>query len=475
MGAALRVTKGYLKGRVIVVPDDRPFVLGSSLEADLTMFGTGVEERHATFRPTEDDRHELVPTAGALVLVDGDPCPEEGTELLDGSVIQIGKHKITYEPLLGAPSEILTSGEFLPDASEEGSPIPAETRCLTCGDTLGPDSDALAPGAEKASLKALRLTDGIVCPRCVDKRLTTTRDLGDFRIVRKTASNELEVTYLAIDTRTDRRVGLRILKAERCGDEAIVRRFLCRALAGLALGHPNFVEVITVSAQKGITFVVMEHVEKAQKLERLIREKSPLPTDRTLLIVNQLAEVLRFARERGVVVAKRKRTGVLVGKNGWVKILSFDLTREVEERVARSSSYQQLVKGGGKHPFTAPRPEPESLLRLAPERAEVLGLARIYYQLLAGRDYDATVAHKCVEAALRRPADAPLADPPPRDKKARMKLAPSLEHVPRSALLILRRLHAAPGDAGALDTLDAVCVATKAAYLELVAAAKAST
>src|SRR5205823_4455878 len=88
VGAALRVTKGYLKGRVIVVPDDRPFVLGSSLEADLTMFGTGVAEKHATFRPTDEGRHLLVPTDGATVLVDGDEVSEEGQELLDGAELQ---------------------------------------------------------------------------------------------------------------------------------------------------------------------------------------------------------------------------------------------------------------------------------------------------------------------------------------------------------------------------------------------------
>ena len=85
---------------------------------------------------------------------------------------------------------------------------------------------------------------------------------------------------------------------------------------GLALGHPNFVEVLAVSATKGITFVVMEHVEHGQKLERIIRDRTPISSDRALLIVNQLAEVLRFGRERGVVVAKHKRTNILVDKRG---------------------------------------------------------------------------------------------------------------------------------------------------------------
>ncbi|MEZ0229952.1 MAG: FHA domain-containing protein [Planctomycetota bacterium] len=466
MTAALRVLNGYLKGRVIILPDERSFVLGSSLEADLTIFGTGIQDRHATFEPT-DGQHKLVPLGPESELtVDGETVDEDGHELVDGETILLGKHKLRYIPLL-SQSAIKTSNEFSLD-EESGETVAADQKCMTCGDTLGPDPDAVGR-SDVASLHALNFVDGTVCPRCIDRRLMMQRDLGEFRIIRKTASNELEVTYLGIEIKTGRRVGLRILKAERCGDEAIVRRFLARALVGYALGHPNFVEVVSVSATKGITFVVMEHVESAQKLERIIRDKAPIATQRALLIVNQLAEILRFARERGVVVAKRKKTGILVGKTGWVKVLSFDLTKEVEERIAASPAYQNLAKGGSRHPYTAPRPEPESLLRLAPERAEILGLARIFFQLLSGRDYDPRICVKALERALDRAEDAPLGAPPPKERKARLAVPASLDHVPRPVLIVLSQLLAAPNDPFALATLESVAVATKAAYLELTA------
>lgn len=473
MTAALRVLNGYLKGRVIILPDDRTFVLGSSLEADLTIFGTGIQDRHATFEPTDDGQHKLVPTGPESELhVDGEDVDEDGHELLDGETILLGKHKLRYLPLLSSsaiknPSSV---NEFSLD-EESSETVAGDQRCMTCGDTLGPDPDAVGR-SDVASLHALNFVDGTVCPRCVDRRLMMQRDLGEFRIIRKTASNELEVTYLGIEIKTGRRVGLRILKAERCGDEAIVRRFLARALAGYALEHPNFVEVVSVSATKGITFVVMEHVESAQKLERIIRDKAPIPTQRALLIVNQLAEILRFARERGVVVAKRKKTGILVGKTGWVKVLSFDLTKEVEERIASSPAYLNLAKGGTKHPYTAPRPEPESLLRLAPERAEILGLARIFFQLLSGRDYDPRIAVKAIEKVLERAEDAPLGPPPPKERKARLAAEPSLIHVPRPIVIVLSQLLAAPNDPFALATLESVASATKAAYMGLTAQMK---
>jgi hypothetical protein len=464
--AALRVLSGYLKGRVLLLPDDRPFVIGSSLEADLTMFGVGVADRHATFHPTDLGGHRVEPRDDASILVDGEDVEAEGRDLLDGDELLIGKHKLRYLPLLGA-SSITTSNEFSPDDSSEGN-VSATARCTTCGDTLGPDADAVDPEKPHASLQALRLVDGTVCPRCVDRRLRTTRDLGEFRVIRKTASNELEVTYLAQEIKTGRRVGLRILKAERCGDEAIVRRFLVRALVGLALGHPSFVEVLSVSATKGITFVVMEHVEHAQKLERIIREKSPIASTRALLIVNQLSEVLRFGRERGVVVAKRKRTGILVDKVGWVKVLSFDVTREIEERIAASAAFQNLVKGGNKNPYSAPRPEPESLLRLSPERAEILGLVRIFFGLLTGVDYEPRLAVKAIAKALKRPPGSPPGEPPLKDKKLRAKQEPTLDHVPRGIVIILHRMLAAPGDPHAISTLEDVAIATKGCYLALV-------
>jgi len=463
--AALRVTKGYLKGRVLMVPAEAPFVIGSSLEADLTVFGTGILDRHATFQPTEDGGHRLVPGPGATILVDGEPVPEEGVELSDGNELEIGRHLFEYSPLLGS-SDISVSSEFLPDDGPE-SPISGDARCLSCGDTLGPDPDAIAAGQEKASLRALRVSTGVICPRCVDRRLQTTRDLGDFKVIRKTNSNEHEVTYLAIETATGNRVALRILKADRCSEEALVRRFLVRALVGLGLGHPNFVEVLSVSATKGITFVVMEHVEQGQKLEKLMRDKTPLPAARATLIMNQLAEIQRFARERGIVVGKRKKTGILVDKRGWVKVLAYDVTPEVEEQIAASPSFQELAHGKVRGPYSAPRPEPASLRRVPPERAEILGLARIYFQLLSGWDYDTKAVMPCIAKALARPEDAPLAPPPPRDKKERFKLEPSLDHVPRVAVKTLARILASPDDPEALTSLVEFTQATKNCYLEL--------
>ncbi len=465
MTAALRVLNGYLKGRVILLPDDRPFVLGSSLEADLTIFGAGIGERHARFEPLDDGTHNIIPLG--RTAVDGEPVGASGHELLDGEVIALGKHKLRYLPLL-SQSAIKTSNELSPD-EDSAETVDGAQRCLSCGDTLGPDADA-AGGADTASLHALNFIDGTVCPRCVDRRLMMERDLGEFRVLRKTASNELEVTYLAVEIETGRRVGLRILKAERCGDDVIVRRFLARALVGYALGHPNFVEVISVSATKGITFVVMEHVEHAQKLERIIRDRSPISAARAVLIVNQLSEILRFARERGVVVAKRKRTGILVDKRGWVKVLSFDIIREVEDRMVESQAYLELSRGGTKSGYTAPRPEPESLLRLAPERAEILGLARIFFQLLTGKDYDPTGAVRAIRRALDRPAGAPPGEPPPRDRKARLAREATLDHVPRGVVIVLSRMLAAPSDPAALASLESISLATKATYLGMATA-----
>ncbi|MBI3726330.1 hypothetical protein HY251_20585 [bacterium] len=463
--AALRVTQGYLKGRVLMVPADRPFVLGASLEADLTLFGTGVLEQHATFEPLEGGGHRLVPAEGATVVIDGETVPEEGQELQDGDVLEVGRHLLEYAPLVGQ-SDISVSSEFLPEDGPE-APISAEARCSSCGDTLGPDADAISLGQEKASLRALRLSSGLICPRCVDRRLQTTRDLGEFKVVRKTNTNEHEVTYLAIEAATEQRVALRILKAERCGEEALVRRFLARALVGLGLGHPNFVEVLSVSATKGITFVVMEHFEQGQKLERLMRDRTPIAAGRAILLGNQLAEIQRFARERGIVVGKRKKTGILVDRRGWVKVLSFDVTPEVEEQIAASPSFQELAHGGTRGPYTAPRPEPASLRRLPPERAEILGLARILFQLLSGRDYDTRIVMPCIARALARDEGLPLAPPPPRDKKARFQMEPTLEHVPKLAVKTLARLLASPEDPLALTSLLEITRATKNCFIEL--------
>ena len=365
MPAVFHVLNGLLAGRVLLLPDSgAPCVVGKSLEAGIVLPGMKVAERHALLVPTPSG-HELVPVRRPI-FVDGELLSGP-RRLVDGERVQIGSYTLLYR-----------IGE---DVDEELE------CCASCGAAFGPTS------GQADQLESLHLGRGAACGRCLDRRLHLDRELASYRILRKIASNEDEITYLAVEGETLRRVAIRILRAERQAQAPVLRRFLARALAGIAIDHANFLPVEGVQVSSGIPFTVVEHLEAGTKLEVLVRDASPSAAADCLYVTNQLTEVLRYARTRELIVAKRKKTGVLVAPDGWVKVLAYDLTHELEARVVATDAFADLAERAGANPEelqTISPPETEAELRLgqlADEFAEVYGIGRLLFQMLSGNPF----------------------------------------------------------------------------------------
>ncbi|MGE0708192.1 MAG: serine/threonine-protein kinase [Planctomycetota bacterium] len=391
--AAFKVLTGTLHPRVILLPAEAgaPYVLGRSLESSLILSGVQVGERHALLL-SEPAGHRLIPASPeTAVWVSGERL--SGPRLLaPGDRIRIGNHTLLYQPAERAEGR---SGRS----------------CAACGEPLGPSSGQARP-------RALKLADEVICLRCVDARLHLDRQLASYRVLRKITNNDEEVTYLAVDTESLERVAVRILRAEKQAVAAVLRRFLVRALVGVALDHPNFIPVRGVQTAAGIPFVVVEHVERSTKLEVLARERSPVPVADCLYVTNQLAEVLRHARERELVVAKRKRSGVLIDPSGWVKVLAYDVTTALERRVAASEAFADLARRAGAEPGAlraadySQDTDSQRLGQLASEFAEVYSVGRILLQLACGQPWNAGMIDRVKESLQAAQAEgSPQAGP----------------------------------------------------------------
>jgi hypothetical protein len=389
--AALKVLSGFLRNRVLVLPEAGELLVGSSLEAHLCLPGEDVADRHAMIRrDAKANLHVVVPVSARLPTLLGGKRLTRPAPLRDGDRLEIGQHELEYV------------------SAAERTPLDAtpETHCASCGESL-------APGLGEATLEGLSLGGEMICPRCVDQRLRTDRSLESYRVLRKIGQNEEEITYLAHDAEKDERVALRILKADRQADPCTTRRFLVRALVGLVLGHPNYLEVRRIGATRGILFAVLDHLDGAWKLETFVRQRSPQRSARAVWLCRQLAEVMRFARTRRIVVAKRKRSGVLVARRTLtVRVQAFDPTRELEASVMATEVFRETARRVGLDPqalvaagFPEPRSEDEARLgRLAAEHAETYSIGRILWQLVTGRPFTPQAVPQVQAITIRRRA-----------------------------------------------------------------------
>src|SRR5947208_6135248 len=100
--------------------------------------------------------------------------------------------------------------------------------------------------------------------------------LGRYEIRSKIGEGGMGEVYLALDTKLDRKVALKILPPELAANQDRMRRFTQEAKAAAALNHPNIAHIYEIGESEGTNFIAMEFVDGVTLREEIHQEKSEL-------------------------------------------------------------------------------------------------------------------------------------------------------------------------------------------------------
>ncbi len=143
--------------------------------------------------------------------------------------------------------------------------------------------------------------------------------------------------YAASDPDLDRRVAVKLLRANALSDAARQRtraRLLREAQAMARLSHPEVITVYDVGAFGNELFVAMEYVEG--ETLRHWRDAQPRSPAEILTVYERAGRGLAAAHEAGLVHRDFKPDNVLIGRDGRVRVTDFGLARSVDDQEAGS-------------------------------------------------------------------------------------------------------------------------------------------
>src|SRR5262249_6131629 len=122
-----------------------------------------------------------------------------------------------------------------------------------------------------------------------------------YRIVRPLAEGGFGKVYLAAHTRLPGRFAVKLLHRTLARDKEALARFRQEAEITSTLNHPHIVRVFDYNVtDSGLPYLVMELLE-GQPLSQLVASGSPLSPERAVPILEQIAQALHAAHERGIV------------------------------------------------------------------------------------------------------------------------------------------------------------------------------
>src|SRR5262245_37229846 len=143
--------------------------------------------------------------------------------------------------------------------------------------------------------------------------------LGRYEVRSRLGAGGMGEVYLALDTRLDRSVALKILPDGVAADPDRMKRFEQEAKAASGLNHPNIITISEIDQADSTSFIATEFIEGATLRERMLAQ--PMPPGDVLNVAIQIASALAAAHADGIVHRDIKPENIIVRSDGNVKVL----------------------------------------------------------------------------------------------------------------------------------------------------------
>ena len=199
---------------------------------------------------------------------------------------------------------------------------------------------------------------------------------GRYQVVRHIADGGMATVLLATDTRLDRDVALKVMRADLAADETFVSRFRREARSAARLSHPNVVPVFDQGEDEGRVFLAMEYID-GRTAREVVDAEGALTPRAALDLMESVLTGLAVAHEAGYIHRDVKPENVLIADQGPVKVADFGLARAV---TSQSTTADDGVLFG-----TVAYLSPEQVERgIADARSDVYAAGLILFELLTG-------------------------------------------------------------------------------------------
>lgn len=242
---------------------------------------------------------------------------------------------------------------------------------------------------------------------------------GRFRIVEQLGSGGMANVYKAIDTRLDRAVALKIIRAENLGESNFLERFEREAKALARLNHPNIVHINDFGELDGLPYLEMDYVPGGT-LEKLLGVL--IPWSEAARFLAPVAYALDHAHRQGIVHRDVKPSNILIANTGEPMITDFGIAKIMEPDRAT------LVTLPGFGVGTPAYMSPEQVMgKEIDGRSDVYSLGIVLYEMFTG--HPPFRADTAMAVAVKQ-----VHDPVPRPRRDLIPLPAQVEQAVMTAL-----------------------------------------
>ena len=279
-------------------------------------------------------------------------------------------------------------------------------------------------GREQVHWRAVSPLDSVT-----DSLVGQTLD-SRYQVEAKIGRGGMGDVYLARHLLLGSKVALKVLAAERAGDDNAARRFVREAQSAFRVDHPHCVRVMDLGSCESALYIAMEYLDGRTVADEL-RADGPIASGRAAHVAGQVAGALGHAHGLGLVHRDLKPENIMLVRRGddpdFVKVLDFGLARIFDEQghlAGTAISLSPLTRDG--LVFGTPEymsPEQASGGQVGPA-SDVYALGAVLYHMVTGEVPFS--GQTFTEILSRHVRELPV---PPRLRAPERAIAPALERL----------------------------------------------
>jgi len=202
------------------------------------------------------------------------------------------------------------------------------------------------------------------------------KEIGRYRILGELGGGAMGVVYKAEDPVLDRPLAIKtiVIPADDTDRKEYEARFTQEARAAGRLAHPSIVTIYDVGHEGEMVYMTMELLEGTDLAS--MAEKRRFKVPEAVRIVEQVAEALAFAHDRGVVHRDIKPPNIMIVPGGRVKIMDFGIARMRQSDLKTETG---MMLGTPRYM------SPEQVSgRPVDHRSDIFSLGTVLYEMLTG-------------------------------------------------------------------------------------------
>jgi non-specific serine/threonine protein kinase len=199
---------------------------------------------------------------------------------------------------------------------------------------------------------------------------------GKYKIIKKLDEGGMGLVYQAEDSSLKRPVALKLLSSLLTQDKQARKRFIQEAHAASALDHPYICTIHEIyEMEDEQVFIAMGYYE-GDNLKNKI-SKGPLPPEKAVQIIIQIAQGLSKAHQKGIVHRDIKPANIMFTGDGIAKIVDFG--------IAKLGGASRLTQTGATIGTAAYMSPEQASGEEVDHRTDLWSLGVVLYEMLTGQ------------------------------------------------------------------------------------------